>query len=136
MQPEPLQVGDVHLAMAVTLAPVPDAPTNALVEPVTDAAVEVRFTPLSQPDQAQRLRAVSEDSLNGFYYEIDTQLAHVDQWQMLVTIRGPVGVGTVAFERQVVARRQVNWLVVGGASLVLIVLIGLMGVWNRLQTQE
>ena len=45
MLPEPPRAGLVHLDVAVTLAPAPDQPANQLVEPVTDATVQVTLPP-------------------------------------------------------------------------------------------
>lgn len=134
--PEPPRVGAVHLDVAVTLAPAPAAPANQLVEPVTDATVQVTFTPQSRPGQPMVATATAPSGLNGYYYEIETVLDSPDLWRVLIEVSGPPGQGNVSFERQVLPPRRVNWPVVASAGVGLLLLIGLMGVWNRLQARE
>lgn len=136
MQPEPPRVGLVHLDVAVTLAPAAGAPANQLVEPVTDAAVQVTFTPQEQPDQPIVAMATAESGLNGYYYEIEMLLDSAGLWRVLVEVTGAAGQGSATFERQVLPPRQVNWPVVASAGVGLLLLIGLMGGWNRLQARE
>lgn len=135
MQPEPLQAGDVHLSVVVMLAPEDAAQSSALDTPITDAQVIARFEPVSQPGQVITTPLPSQTGLGGFYYEADVVLPQADLWRMTVEVSGAAGVGSATFERQVVPRRSVDWRVVSSAGLVLIVLIGLMGAWNRLQTK-
>jgi hypothetical protein len=132
MLPDPPRVGEVHLALAVTLAP-PEGVTNPLVEPVTDATVQVTFTPQSGTTAPVVTTATLEQDLGGFYYELDVRLPVADQWTITVDVTGPAGEGSAAFEREVLAARQVNWTVVASATLALLLLIGLMGIWRRLQ---
>lgn len=134
--PSPPRVGLVHLDVAITLAPAPDAPANRLVEPITDATVQVTFTPQSRPDQSIVTTATAESGLNGYYYEIETLLDSAEQWRILVEVTGPPGRGEVSFEQEVLPARQVNWPIVASAGVGLLLVIGLMGVWNRLQARE
>jgi hypothetical protein len=131
MEPEPLQVGDVHLSVVVMHAPADGTQNSALDVPITDAVVTARFEPASQPAQAITVPLPAESGLGGFYYEADIQAPTVDQWRITLEVSGDAGVGSTTFEREVVARRQVNWLVIGGAGLTVLLLIGLMGWWNR-----
>jgi hypothetical protein len=135
VQPEPLQVGDMHLAVMAVKAPADEAQPSVLDQPVTDVQITARFEPASQPDQAITAPLPAQTGLGGFFYEADVVLPSVDLWRVTIDVTGPAGVGSATFERQVVAGRQVNWLVIGGAGLALVVLIGLMGMWNRLQTK-
>lgn len=134
--PEPPRVGVVHLDVGITLAPAPAAPANQLVEPVTDATVQVTFTPQSRPEQPIVATATAQSGLNGYYYEVETVLDTAEVWQVLIEMTGPPGQGAVRFERQVLPPRQVNWPVVASAGVGLLLLVGLMGVWNRLQARE
>jgi hypothetical protein len=135
VQPEPLQVGDVHLSVMVVKAPADVAQPSALDQPLTDVQVTAHFEPVSQPDQAMTVPLPAQTGLGGFFYEADVRLPSVDLWRVTIDVTGAAGAGSAAFERQVLAGRRVNWLVIGSASLALIALIGLMGVWNRLQTK-
>ncbi len=136
MLPEPQRVGVVHLSLAVIRAPEPGAPSNVLVEPVTDADVQVTFTPLTAPSQAIVVAALPQTTLNEFYYEVDVELPQATRWQIAIEIEGVAGFGTVIFERDVLEARQINWLLVGGGGAGLLLIIGLVGIWNRLQTKE
>jgi hypothetical protein len=132
IQPEPSRVGRVHLDVALTLAPPPDAPPNQLVQPVMDAIVRVTWMP-QRRGQALVTQASPQAGLAGFYYEIETELGVADQWHVAVEVQGPAGHGAASFERQVLAARRVNWLLVASALAALLALIGLMGLWNRRQ---
>jgi hypothetical protein len=132
MLPDPARVGEVHLDLAVALAPAEGA-VNPLVEPVTDATVQVTFTPQSGAAAPIIVTATPQQGLNDFYYELDVRLPIADQWTVAVDVVGPAGVGSATFEREVLAARRVNWGVVTSASLALLLLIGLMGIWRRLQ---
>jgi hypothetical protein len=134
--PEPLRVGVVHLDVGVTLAPAADEPANRLVEPVTDTTVQATFTPLNRPERAMVATATAQSGLNGYYYEIETVLDAAQDWQVVIEVNGPSGYGQVSFERQVLPPRQVNWPLVASAGVGLLFLVGLMGVWNRLQARE
>ena len=133
LEPDPPRVGNVHLGIAVTLAPPPDAPPNPLVEPVTDANVQVTWTPQSQPGSAVVVRATPQSGLNGFYYEINTTVGVADLWHVEVLVQGPAGEGAASFAQQVLRARSVNWYVIAGAGVGLLALIGLLGLWNRLR---
>jgi hypothetical protein len=133
--PDPPRVGEIHLDLAVTLAPSVNDPANQPVEPVTDATVRVIFTPQGQPGAAIETLATPQQGLNGFYYELDVRLPTADQWRAAVVVDGPAGAGEAAFELQVLAARRVNWNVVLSAAVALLVLMGLMGIWNRLQAE-
>jgi len=135
VQPEVMRVGDVHLSLAVTRS-ANGAGANPADEPVTDAQVTVQFEPLSQPDQALTVTASSQDTLNNFYYEADARLPFEDRWRVTIDVAGPDGAGSVDFEQQVLPPRTLNWPLIVGAGTLLIILVGLMGVWNRLQTKE
>lgn len=135
-QPDPLRVGDVHLDLAVTLPPPPSAPSTALTEPVTDAAVRVTFTPADAPEQAVVALATPSSGLNGFYYELNVKLDQAAEWRIAVDVAGQAGEGSLEVTRQVLPARQVNWPLIAGASTAVVALIGLIGVWNRLQAKE
>lgn len=136
MLPEPQRVGTVHLSLAVILAPAPDSPSNTLVKPITDADVQVTFTPFTSPSQAIVVTAVPEATLGEFYYEVDVELPEATRWQIAVAIEGEEGFGTVIFEADVLEARQVNWWLIGSGGAGLLLIIGLVGVWNRLQAKE
>jgi hypothetical protein len=136
MQPEPLAVGQVHLSVALVRAAQDAAQADALDEPVTDAMVLARFEPPGDATQAIITPVEPLQGLAGFYYEADVTLPQAGLWRISLEINGPDGQGETSFERQVAPARRVNWRLVVGVAVLLVVVVGLMGGWNRLQTRE
>lgn len=136
MQPEPLHVGQVHLSVAVVRSSSDAAQADALDEPVMDARVMARFEQAGDATQVVTTPVEPLQGLGGFYYEADVHLLQADLWRISLEIAGADGAGAVSFERQVLPARRVNWRLVIGAGVVLVLLVGLMGGWNRLQTRE
>jgi hypothetical protein len=136
MQPEPLYVGQVHLSVAVVRPAQSETESGALDEPVTDAKIIARFEPVGDASQAITTPVEPLQGLGGFYYEVDVVLSQADLWRISLEIEGADGRGAVSFERQVLPARRVNWRLVISAGVVLVLLVGLMGGWNRLQTRE
>ena len=136
LQPVPLRAGDVHLDFAVTLPPPPNAPSTALTEPVTDATLHVTFTPVAEPQAATMVVATPNTGLNGFYYEVNVRLDRAGEWRIAVDVAGNAGAGQVEVSREALPARQVNWPLIAGAGTTIVALIGLIGVWNRLQAKE
>ncbi len=125
-QPIPLRVGDVHISILVTQAN----------QPVNNAQVQVKFAPIDQPGQTIVLAAHAQDFLSNIYYEADVQLPSTGTWRATINIDGAAGKGSIEFESPVLAKQTLNWPVVGGAAVVLVMLLGLIGVWSRMQAKE
>lgn len=136
MQPEPLRVGEVHLSVVLVRPTQSATQQDALDEPVTDANVMARFEPVGDETQRISVPVAPLQGLGGFYYEADVVLAQTGLWQISLEIDGADGQGLVRFERQVEPARRVNWQLVIGAGAILVLLVGLVGGWNRLQTRE
>jgi hypothetical protein len=133
IQPEQLNVGNAHIAVAVTLAPAKDNQNNGLLQPVNDAQVRLRWEPTSQPTQAFTVAALSQSALSDMFYETDVAIPFADLWRVTIEVEGLQGAGSATFERQVFAERQFNWRLIVGASATLGVLIALMVLWQRTQ---
>lgn len=125
-QPEPLRVGDMHISILVTRAN----------QPVNDAQVQVQFTPVDPANQAIVVVAHAQDFLSNIYYEADVQLPSPGDWRATINIEGAVGKGSIEFENAVLAKQSFNWPIVGGGAALLVLLVGLMGIWSRMQAQE
>jgi hypothetical protein len=136
MQPEPLYVGQVHLSVALVRSLPNGSQADALQEPVTDAQIMAHFEPVSDATQTITTQVEPLQGLGGFYYETDVTLPKADRWRISLEIDGADGHGEISLERQVLPTRRVNWRLVLGSAVVLVLLVGLMGVWNRLQTRE
>ncbi|MEZ4870352.1 MAG: hypothetical protein R3C14_53980 [Caldilineaceae bacterium] len=132
-QPAPLRVGDIHLSIAVLAAQAEANRANQSDQAVTDATVTVLVT---KEDGAQApITAVAslQPTLGVYYYEADLQTPATGAWHFLVKVEGSAGAGQADFVATVFEERQLNWPFLIGAGLLLIVLLGLIGVWNRLQ---
>ncbi|CAN5820091.1 hypothetical protein BH10CHL1_BH10CHL1_37580 [soil metagenome] len=125
-QPEPLRVGDAHISILVTQAN----------QPVNDAHVQVQFTPIDQVGQSIVVTATAQDFLSNIYYEADVQLPSTGNWRATINIEGAVGNGSIEFESAVLSKKTLNWPLVGGAAGLLVLLLGLIGVWSRMQAKE
>jgi hypothetical protein len=136
IQPEPLYVGQVHLSVAVVRSSQSEAQPDPQDEPVTDATIMARFELVSDATQAITTPVEPLQGLGGFYYETDVILSQAGLWRISLEIGGDDGHGEVSLERQVWPARRINWRLVISGAVVLVLLVGLMGGWNRLQTRE
>jgi hypothetical protein len=135
-QPEPLHVGDIHLSIAVVKgAPADDKGVEGLDEPVTDAAVMVQLRPTTGETAPITIEAVLQEQLGSYYYEADATLPTPGEWRFTIEVRGALGEGSAAFATEVLAARRINWLLVAVAGLLLCCLLGLIGLWNRMQAK-
>jgi hypothetical protein len=140
-EPEPWRVGQVHLSLAVTI-PNPDSNSNQIEMPVTDADITVTYTPMVDNgagnviDTSQTpivVKAVRQEFLSDFYYEADPTLTRVGDWQIHVAVAGPEGAGSTEFAMQTFPERTLNWTLIAGAGLLLVVIIVLIALWSRSQ---
>ena len=126
-QPEPLRAGDAHISILVTLA------TTA--QPVDNVQVKVQFVAQNEPDKNFVIQTAPQEFLSNRYYEADVQLPSTGLWRAIINISGPEGEGSVSFDSEVLPARTLNWWLIGGAGAVFILLLGLFGVWSRIQAQ-
>jgi hypothetical protein len=133
--PEPLRAEEVHVSIAVTV-PAANAAGQALEIPVTDAEVEVSFAPVGRPEQAITVQASPQSDLGNLYYEADAVLPTDGEWQVTVGVTGPSGSGSARFSVQVLPVVGMNWSLVIGGGVLLLIIVGLMGMWTRLQANK
>ncbi len=132
-QPDPLQVGQAHITVAVS------EPTDAGGErreagpPVLDATVEVQVKPLDHAGETLVVQATHEGASNKLFFEADVDLPETGRWQVSVAVAGPKGAGGASFEAQVSPPSAFSWTWVGGLGLA-----ALAGVWvvNRFRDQK
>jgi hypothetical protein len=103
---------------------------------MTDVEVVVTFAPIDAPAQIFTTTLAGQSGIGGFFYEADIAFPHVAVWKTTVEVAGGAGQGAVSFDRQVLAARQVNWLLVCSISAGLLLFIGLLGRWNHRPTRE
>jgi hypothetical protein len=128
--PEPWRVGEVHTSLAVTKVNTDGSANSPLEVPVTDAEVTVTFTPAAGGTPIT-VQATSQASLADYYFEAVAQLPSDGQWNVTIGIEGEEGPGQTSFSLDVLPARSTNWLIIGGAG---VGLIALVGVWAYLQS--
>ncbi len=109
--PEPVEEGELHIALAVVLAE--DA------SPVLDAAVTVSLSP---ENGGERLNepATTEDSANKFLYEAVFDIAETGTYRVDIRIVGVDGsLGESSFNLEVSSGSSINWLYFIPVALVL-----------------
>lgn len=112
--PEPVNVGELHVAVALVLAE--DA------SPVLDAAVFVELEPIEGSGQAITAQATAEDATNKFLREAIIDLTSAGTYLATITIRGADGQsGSASFEFEAVETSGLNWplIIIGSALAVL-----------------
>jgi hypothetical protein len=133
-QPEPLRAGDVHVTIGVTLAGEADAAPAAdlLTQPVTDATVTMRFVAVDGQSETIE-RAAVLGGVGAVYYEADASLPTAGPWRFMIEVRGPAGEGRAEFTEEVLAARTVNGTLLAAGGVLFVLLIALIGLWNRRQ---
>lgn len=129
-QPDPLRVGDMHLSIGVVAAAKNAA---GLDEAVTDATVTVYLAPMTGELAPIQVVALLQEQLGSYYYEADASLPTTGEWRFTIEVSGASGNGSAAFVGEVLSARQLNWYLIVIASLLLVALLGLIGLWNRMQ---
>jgi len=131
-QPDPLRVGEMHLSIGVVAAA---KNAGGLDEAVTDATVVVSLAPTTGSMSPVQVIAVLQEQLGSYYYEADATLPNPGEWRFTIEVSGASGDGSAAFVSEVLAARQINWFLIIIAGLLLVALLGLIGLWNRMQAQ-
>lgn len=124
-QPEPPRVGEIHFAIVVVEATGDTAASDratALDTPVLDATVQLELRTAANPDQRLARAATRDQALFPQYYETDLEVPAAGTWQASVTVTGPAGAGDARFDFVVLPPRQINWLMVAGGILLLLLL--------------
>jgi len=128
-QPNSPRVGEMHFTVAVVEidgdATASDSGAT-LDTPVLDAAVQLQLRAVDNSDQMLLGVATRDQALFPQYYETDLKVPTAGTWQASVTVTGPKGAGDVSFEFAVLPPRQINWMMVTGGIL-LILLISIAG---------
>jgi len=122
MQPDPLRVGEVHLTVAVTETPAPDAPPGEGGPPVLEATVGVQARFLGGNISPIVTKATHEEAVNKILYETDFHIPQAGKWEITLAIEGPNGPAETRFTVDVlpVSRRN-GWLIGGAAVVVLLI---------------
>jgi hypothetical protein len=124
--PEPVQVGEVHVAAAIVSA------YDAL--PILDAQVDVRLWLQNGENVVLNGRATREDSTNKFLYESVFEVPVEGSYQTTIQVTGADGQqGDVAFDMEVVPRPP---LVLGVIALIILAVVTGGAVWFYLRSSQ
>jgi len=136
-QPEPLRVGEMHLSIGVVKAATDSVQSaEALDEAVTDATVMLYLLPVTADVPVISVPAVLQEQMGSYYYEADAALPTPGEWRFTIEVSGALGEGQAEFMSAVAPAREINWTLVAAAAVLLFFLLGLIGVWNRMQAKE
>ena len=124
-QPDSPRIGEMHFTVAVVEmdgdAAASDSGTT-LDTPVLDAIVQLKLRAASNPEQILSGTATRDQALFPQYYETDLVVPAAGTWQAHVTVTGPKGAGDASFEFAVLPPRQINWMMVTGGILLLLLI--------------
>lgn len=124
-QPTTPRVGEMHFTVAVVTA---DGGANAadsgdtLDTPVLDATVQLQLRADADPEQLLVSAATRDQALFPQYYETDVDVPAAGTWRANVTVNGPAGAGDATFNFVVLPSRQINWAMVAGGILLLLLI--------------
>ncbi len=110
--PDPPQVGELHITLALALATTGDA----LTEP------EIRVIATHANGDAISALASHEGALTPFFYEADIAFPKAGLWQIQVTVQGTEGAGNAGFSLDV-QEQATNWLLIGVIGVVAIAVL-------------
>lgn len=124
-QPNTPRVGEMHFTVAVVAA---DGGANAadsgdiLDSPVLDATVQLQLWATDDSEQMLVSAATRDQALFPQYYETNVDVPTAGTWQANVTVNGPAGAGDATFNFVVLPPRQINWAMVAGGILLLLLI--------------
>jgi len=135
-QPEPIRADEVHVSIGVVLndASATESTGDLLTKPVTDATITVHFTALDGESDPLIVDAIL-GGVGTVYYEADTILPTAGSWRFTIEVSGSAGEGRAEFVEEVLPARTVNMTLLASGGVLFVLLIVLVGLWNRRQDQ-
>ncbi len=121
-QPDPPQVGQLHVSIAVMKPPTREV--------ILGANVQLFVEPVTHPGQTTSTQARHEAGANALLYHDTIELSQPGRWQISILIDGPEGPGSTAFFLQVEPPGAINWLKLGSAGILFVLAIGWV-FWRR-----
>lgn len=119
--PDPAQVGEYHVAVALTESVSGDS-NGFAGEPVLNADITVTMTH-AESDQILTEKATHEEAVNQIYYEAAFDLPATGNWLVELLIDGPGGQAEASYS-EVVAAATFNWMPIAGGILAVLLVIG------------
>lgn len=118
-EPETLEVGEMHVTVAVSELPAPG--TAQVGDPVLDATVRVQANRVDQTGETLSAVATHEAAANKLFYEAVLELPSDGTWQVEILVDGPAGSGSAGFEVQVSPVSEFSLITIGGGALALLI---------------
>jgi hypothetical protein len=128
-QPDPPQVGELHLTAALAKPGTINASLKEAGPPILNALIEVQLRPWDRPGEIISVVASHENAANKLFYEADLDVPHSGRWEATLLVSGPDGgSGRVSFELEVVEGSTINmsWLLIGVMAIFLAAAVWMM----------
>ncbi len=119
--PEPPQVGDYHVAVALTESLEGDS-SGFAGQPVLGADITVSMTH-AESGQTLTQKATHEEATNQIYYEAAFDVTKTGNWTVSLVIEGERGRADASYP-EVIEAVGVNWMPIAGGVLALLLVIG------------
>ncbi len=118
--PDPWRVGQAHTTVAVT-----ELLASQEETPATGVQVSVIYA--QNGGQGERVTAIEQLGAQAGFYEADGPVTTTGDWQVTVEVVGPLGSGSAGFIQSVLPSSAVNWWLVGGGVLLVLLAAGYLG---------
>jgi hypothetical protein len=128
--PDPPQVGEYHVALALTES-LADDPSGFAGKPIFDADVTVTMTALNSGETLLS-KATHEDSTNRIFYEAVFQVPSAGDWRVDLVVIGPEGPAQATYVDSF-QESSFNWMPVVWAALAILFAVGALVFHWRVQ---
>lgn len=119
--PEPPQVGEYHVALALTES-LENDPNGFAGQPIFNADITVTMVHTAS-GQTLTEKATHENATNQIYYEAAFDVPQTGEWQVQIVVDGPNGPAEAGYVEQIVAA-TFNWMPIAGAVLAVLLAVG------------
>ncbi|RME65949.1 MAG: hypothetical protein D6790_01070 [Caldilineae bacterium] len=119
--PEPPQVGEYHVSIALTES-LPDDPNGFAGKPVLDWPITVELTHLASGTVLTQ-PATHENATNKVFYEASFAPEEAGEWQVRVIVQGPDGPVETQYT-DVIEPSSFPWTTVAGGAAAVLLLAG------------
>jgi hypothetical protein len=130
--PEPPQVGEYHVAVALTES-LPGDASGFAGQPILGADVTVELTHVTSGETLIG-QATHKDAINKIYYEADFEVTTPGEWRIELTVDGPDGIASASYVDEIIPA-SFNWLPIAGGVLAVLLVAGAFVFHWRVQPQ-
>lgn len=130
--PEPPQVGEYHVAVAMTESLEGDA-SGFAGKPILNADITVTLTNVESGETLTK-KATHQDAVNKIYYEADFVVQTPGQWNVHLAVVGPDGAAEATYIDEI-SEATFNWMPIAGGALAVLLAAGAFLFHWRVQPQ-